>query len=101
MLFAPLKVSLLQRLRLERVHGNRKRPAGRGHLPRTLLEGLYRRFVLEPPPSSLRGVPQAGFLRLFLRESREIASTSRASVVALTWTIPAVKKGARDTVTTG
>jgi hypothetical protein len=101
MLFAPLKVSLLQRLRLERVHGNGKRPEGRGHLPRIFLKGLYRRFILVPPPSSLRGLHQAWFLRLFLRESREIASTSRASVVALTWTIPAVRKGARDTVTTG
>ena len=101
MLFAPLKVSLLQRLRLERVNGNGKRPEGRGHLPRTFWEGLYRRFIWVPPPSSLRGLHQAWFLRLFLRESREIASTSRASVVALTWTIPAVRKGARDTVTTG
>ena len=101
MLFAPLKVSLLQRLRLKRVHGNGKRPEGRGHFPRTFLEWLYRRFILVPPTLSLRGLPQAWFLRLFLRESREIASASKAIVVELTWTIPAVRKGARDTVTTG
>ncbi len=54
----------------------------RGHDDiRPPLEGLCRRFTLVLPPLSLKRITQAWFLRLFLKESREIASASKAIVV--------------------
>ncbi len=60
MLFAALKVSLLQRLRLERVHGNGKRPNGEESpspdLPGRTLQKIHfgaLSFELERSPSGM------------------------------------------------